>query len=350
MRKQTIGIIGILLLVGLLIGGAGAVTQKLVSPAWDETILVTPEVPGYTVPAVTHMEQQLVSDAYWIWHCDIYVWVDAVYEVIHHPAVTHEEQVLVSPAWNESILVSEAWDEYIDPVVEEQEVRVVEYGYSWKDKVKQYNKAVNFAEHQVDIHGYSGYFITDHPCQGQGHWRVHFIDEVVVEEGYNIHHDAVYDIIEHPAEYETQIVVDQEAWDEQVLVSYGEYVLAEQANIRTAPNGYSDMISQCSQLVPDWRMIYHPHSEYAAVYEEVEVIDVPAYDVPAVPAVYDVIHHPAVYELVDDPVEPVEPVAPVEPVEPANVPMQDTGVPVLPLIIGLVVVIGGVIVQLRRNE
>ena len=275
--------------------------DELVSEAWNESVLVTPAW-NEVIPAVTHVEQQLVSDAYWLWNCDIYGWVDAVYETV--TVVDVPEQIISHPAvyTSETIIDEPAWTEEVPAVYEEQVVREVPQGYFFNDNHgnydKYYNKAVKFAEQQMKTHDYSSYdivYVSDWGCNG--HFVVKFNEEVLVEEAYTIDHPAVT--------HEEQVLVS-EAYDEvipavtheeQRLVSEGHYEYLGHMDVQTAPNwysGYFDMIDQCSAAYPGWNMISHPHQEFAAQYETIVVVDVPE-QVIEHPAVYEIVEHPAVY-------------------------------------------------------
>jgi hypothetical protein len=341
--------IAILLLVVLAFSGvASAATQQvLVSDAYDEEVLVSPAYDEEVLVSEAWNEEVLVKDAYRMWHCDIYIWEDAVYE--HHEAVY--DWVLIEEGYYKDVLVSGAWNETVDPVFEEQVVREVPQGYfnNFCDNAykKAYDKADKFAQQQVNVHGYSGYSIEYVKEWGnKGHFVVFFLDEVMVQEGYVIEHPAVYDTVYVDPVYEYQMI--QEAYDE-LVKEEGGYVLVQHAEIETAPNyndGYQDMINQCTQLVPNWSMIAHPHTDFPA---EFKVIEHPAvYETVHHDAVYETVHHPAVYKDVEvaDPVvdEPVKE-------EAKTIPMEETGVPLLPLgIAALLVFLGLALVGFRRRD
>jgi hypothetical protein len=376
MKEKILSILLLLVVVTAFSGVASATShqvlvtpaydeQKLVSDAWNETIPGTP-----AIPAITH--EQLVSDAYWIWHCDIYDYIEAVYEmvvvvdvpeqIINHPAVYETIVVVDQEAYDEEVLVSEAYDKYVG-----------------QKEFNNRNGAEGYGQAKINSGDATSYTITKV-------WDCYHY--VYVVKLYK-HVDAVYEIVHHEAITHEEEVLVSEAYDEiipavtheeQRLVSEAEWLFLGHMEVQTGQEGYGDMIAQCGAAFPGWNMISHPHDEVAAVYET--IIDVP--EVPAVPeqiiehpAVYETIHHEAVYMTVEDPVVPivvpevpepvavepvavepvavepvaVEPVA-VEPVAPDTIPMQPTGGAVVPLVGGLLAILGGlgIAFAIRRRQ
>lgn len=358
-------IVSILLLLVVVIGFSGVASaashQVLVKEAWDEKIIdepawneTIPEIPA--IPEITHIEQQLVSGAAWLWHCDIYDWVDAVYEgvvvvdtpeqVINHPAVYETVTVVDEAAYEEEVLVTPAHTE-----LNEQK-----YFNTW-------NAAQNYANARIQ---------SGHADSAEVYWTWTGCQYKVL---VNLYKDvpAVYETVEHPAVTHEEQVLVSEAWDEVIpevnhveyrLVSEGHYQFLGHMDIQTAPNynqGYNDMISQCSAAYPGWDLISHPHDDIAAVYENIVIVDVPG--VPAVPGyviehpeVSHILHHEAVYATVEDPVIPIKPVVddPVTPVadEPVSeeIPMQPTGGAAAGIVGAALAILGGFIIAAYRRR
>lgn len=285
-RQIIIGIVGILLLL-IVLGSVATgtaeekrwITEGHFESVVSETVVhheaIDAVVEQVWHPPVTEERQVVVQEAYEEKVFDHYLVNGEYTQAIPHEAVYDTIIVVDQEAYDEEVLVTPAWNESVDPVIEEQVVREVEYGYSWKDKVKQYNKAVKFAEQQVAIHDYNGYYITDHPECGQGHWRVHFLDDVVVEEGYVIEHPAVYETVHHDeVNHEEQVLV-QEAYTEYVQVPYsgngpyyGEFGNSADINAwANFVNSQPGSVGGWGRWVPYYNTTFHP-----AVYETVEVI------------------------------------------------------------------------------
>lgn len=286
--SAILGIIALLIVLGSLSTGTAENKRWVEEGHWEsiisETIVHHDAIPAIVEqiwhPPVVEEQQVLVQEAYEERVFDHYLVNGEYTQAIPHEAVYETIIVVDQEAYDEEVLVKEAWNESVDPVIEEQEVRTVEYGYSWKDKVKQYNKAVDFAIKQVAVHGYNGYYITDHPECGQGHWRVHFLDDVVVEEGYNIEHPAEYETVHHDeVNHEEQVLV-QEAYTEYVQVPYsgnGPYFgeFGNSADI----NAWANWIHSQPSSVGGWGswVAYYNVTFHPAVYETVEVEVVPGY-------------------------------------------------------------------------
>ena len=254
----------------------GHTENVLVSEAWTETIehpaethtedkwVVDKEAVYETVnhPAETHTEQKWVVDK------------EAVYETVNHPAETHIEKELVTAAWDEQVLVSpevshieKVWVEtkpaYDEQILVSPEVSHIEK--VWVETKPAYDEPVyetqirvicfgcqlditNFSEEQLQEH-LLNHLNNDGTLPGWGdkeiqvqvgtihHEAVYKEEQVWVvdkEAVYDtIHHaaegyyedkkvvdqEAVYETIHHDAVYKDVIVVDKEAWTEQVLVS-----------------------------------------------------------------------------------------------------------------------------------
>lgn len=106
-------------------------------------------------------------------------WV-AQYETVHHPEKGHNEQYVIKEAWTE--------------------------------QVPRYESVAHDICNQcgADITGNTTAHNKNHALAGEsGGWHTEWINEIVG-----------YDTIEHPAEYGTRWVVDEAAWDEQVLSGY----------------------------------------------------------------------------------------------------------------------------------
>lgn len=362
MKSKILSILLLLVVVSAFSGVASAAShQVLVKEAWDEKIIdeaawneTIPEIPA--IPEITHIEQQLVSGAAWLWHCDIYDWVDAVYEgvvvvdtpeqIINHPAVYETVTVVDEAAWNESVLVTPASDKFVGEKV-----------FSNKNGAEGYGQA------KINSGEATSYTVTKT-------WECyHYIYVVKLFK----HVDAVYQVVEHPAVTHEEQVLVSEAWDEVIpevnhveyrLVSEGHYQFLGHMDIQTAPNynqGYNDMISQCSAAYPGWDLISHPHDDIAAVYENIVIVDVPG--VPAVPGyviehpeVSHILHHEAVYATVEDPVIPIKPVVddPVTPVadEPVSeeIPMQPIGGAAAGIVGAALAILGGFIIAAYRRR
>lgn len=353
--KKALPIAMLLIVVLAFSGVASAATQQvLVSEAYDEQVLVSE----------AYDEQVLVSPA---WNESVFNhWLVNGEYYIYHPAELISEAIPEIPAWDELItpevpawdeLISAevpAWNETIDPVIEEQEVRTVEYGYQdhwWNsDKERQYKKAVKFADQQVAVHDYNGYYITDHPECGQGHWTVHFLDDVVVEEGYVIEHKAIPAVYEHhdaiPAVYEHHDAIP------------GVPAVYSQAYVETVPyenNGPYFGGNPVDGLdwndVSTWANWIHSHPGATGGWGSWN----PFYSLIPHEAVYETVHHDAVYETVHHPavykdVEVADPVVPVvEPVAKDKVPMQETGKAVAVAFAALAILIAGGLIASRRK-
>lgn len=270
----------------------GHMENQLVADAWSETI---------EHPAETHTEEKWVVDK------------EAVYETVNHPAETHIEQELVTAAWDEQVLVSPevshiekvwvetkpAWDEQVlvSPEVSHTEKVWVETKPAWDEPVYQTQIKVfclgcqlditNFTEQQIEEHLLE-HFNTDgtlpnwaekevqvqvgtthHDAEGYYDEKkvidqeavydtVHHDAEGYYEEKKVVDQEAVYDTIHHEAVYKDVVVVDKEAWTEQVLVS------PEEGHMETV-------------TITD-KEAWTETIEHEAVYEEVWVVDQAAYE------------------------------------------------------------------------
>jgi hypothetical protein len=211
--------------------------------AWDEQVLVTPEIPaydetvqveadhnGYTLNAAAQLQQKkhypslnaqffnigtikngfkVIDDV----GCGVNkIWVPvfenkivhhpavpAVYETVHHEAITHEEQVLVSEAYDEQVLVTAAYDEQV----------------AYSGNGPYFNEFGN----SDDLNAWVN-FIYSHPgaTGGWGSWVAYYVSTfhpavyetvIVVDVPEQvIEHPAVYETIHHPAEYKTVEIAD----------------------------------------------------------------------------------------------------------------------------------------------
>lgn len=198
-----------------------AVTEQvMVSGAWTETV---------EHPAVTHEEERLVREA----------WTEPVYETVE-----------IKPAWDEQVLVEPAWTETVEHPAEYETV----HHDAVTDRVNHvWTGGPSDDAPPVDSdywHPANGEF-NGKPFQqpdgvpyrvggGNGDWFLWMVvvveepwdEQVLVKEAWTelVEHEAVYQavhhpaeteqrqtgVIEHPAEYEAVLVVDEEPWTELV--------------------------------------------------------------------------------------------------------------------------------------
>ena len=147
----------------------------IASPAWTETIIVSPEVPAVPeVPAIPEI-----------------------------PEISHMETVVIQEAWTETVVDQEAWDE---------EVFDHWQHYSWtggphlSDDPPAFPGAGWQPNTKGDPHGVGveGAYFRSHGNAGNGDW---FYLEAVTR---TVHHDAVTHEVYHPAITEEVKVIDQE--------------------------------------------------------------------------------------------------------------------------------------------
>ena len=323
-------ILSVLLLLIVAIGFSGvasaATSQVLVKEAWDE--LITPEQIIHH-DAETHTEEQVVSDPYDIWHNDIYQWIPAVYDIIHHEAVYETVTVVDVPEHFEQVLVSEEYNEtVVDVPAHFDEVEANHFGTYLNPSHTQiknvpHNDRTNYDANKFPIGTvkYGFVVVDDSGCGNNKMWEAVFNKVFVPEVSHVVNHPAVYEDVFVPAVTHEEQVLVQEAYDEQVLVSEEYYGIVAHRDIATVdgwPNdmtGYNEVIRQITEEFPNWSMIAHNIEDVPAVTETIVVVDKEAYD-EVIPAVY--LHHPAEYKT-------VEVADPVTPVAPDEVPMQETG-------------------------
>jgi hypothetical protein len=346
-------ILAVLLILAIGLGFSGvasaACQQVLVKEAWDEQVLVTPAYDEQVLVSEAYDEQVEVSPGYneTIHHPAVYKTVhhEAVYDTIHHPAVyedvevvdqeAYDEEVEVSPAYNETVVDQEAYNESIpadhtaltykgqdyDAYTNSAD-QILKVPYVDKGKVKYENWNAQWFYEGYEAYGFR--VIDDVGCGVNHIWEeiINIIEHPAIT--HIVEHPAVYDIIHHDAITHIEQVLVTPAWDEVILISeaWDEQVLD----------------------IPAWdEVIEHP-----PVFELVHHDAV--YNIVNHPAVYDIIHHPAVYEDVCIPDEPQPPVD--EPqvqgaVSQEGIPMQATGGAVVPLILGILAVLGGIVLGRR---
>ena len=334
-------IVSVLLLLIVAIGFSGAASaatmQKLVTPevpAWDEQVLVSPAY-NETIPAVTHTEQRLVSEAgyQFLGHEEVVTPIGGYSQMIqylsnlypgwnwiHHPSTEYPavyeevvvvdvpEQIIHHDAVYETVIVvdQEAYDEEVS-------VEADHNGYTL-NAAKQVQQ--KHGKQPINAQFYSigtvknGYKVVDDVGCGVNHiWVPVFNTEIV-------HHDAIT--------HEEQVLVS-EAYDEVIpAVTHVEQRLVSEAYMVWHADVY------------DW---------VDAVYEEVVVVDVPE-QVIEHPAVYETVHHPAipaVYETVEIPDVKKTEVLPGIPMEPTGASAAGIAFAALALLIG-----GGILVSRRK--
>ena len=163
------------LLMGAAAVPAAADTGCVPAEAWTETIVITPEVPA--VPAIP-----------------------AVPEV---PEISHMETQVVKEAWTETVVDQEAWD---------AEVFDHWQRYSWtggphlSDDPPAFPSADWQPNVQGDPHGVGveGAYFRSHGNEGNGDWF--YLEAVTHIE----HHEAITHTVEHPAVTVEVKVIDQE--------------------------------------------------------------------------------------------------------------------------------------------
>lgn len=143
---------------------------------------------------------------------------DATYKTVWvQDTAAWDETVVIKEAWDESVLVSEAWDETV--VTKE----------AWDEPQLEWCGICNECGHVFR----AGEDINEHMAAGcwsscHDEWvqvgTVHHDAETTV-----VHHDAVYNIVHHDAETtvvhheatgHNEQVIDQAAWDEDVVTGY----------------------------------------------------------------------------------------------------------------------------------
>ena len=147
---------------------------------------------------------------------------DATYKTVWvQDTAAWDETVITKEAWDESVLVSEAWDETV--VTKD----------AWDEPVYEWVPVCNACGHVFPVGGGSTEDILDH--MEAGCWSSWHDEQIQVGSVHHdaettvVHHDAVYNTVHHDAEttvihhdatghYEQ--VIDQAAWDEDVVIGY----------------------------------------------------------------------------------------------------------------------------------
>lgn len=332
-------------------GVASAATQNvLVKEAWDEQVLVTPAWNETIVVQEAYDEQVEVSPAHqdtvpysnitfnnvdewfnWImgisgsqggwgsWnpqyetvHHEAITHVvhhEAVYETIHHEAVYEDQVVIDVPG-------QDAYDEEVSVEADHNGYTLNSNGQEMKKKHNPSYNANWFSNGYVK----NGFKVVDDTGCGVNHkWVPVYNIEI-------IHHEAI------PPVTHIESVLIEEAWDEQVLVSeaYDETVVDQEAYDEQVLVNYLVSGEYVVNVPAEFETVHHE-----AVTETIEH-----------PAVFETVHHPAEYITVEIP-DPVVPIVP-EVVEPNTVPMEKTGLPLAPLVAGLLVVIGGLAISIKK--
>jgi hypothetical protein len=335
--------IAILLLVVLAFSGveSAATQQVLVSDAYDETVLVSPayDEEVLVTPAQDEYNETVPYENLYILQGpnELQDWQDFIYangiggwgrweyfpETFHYEqeidVPEHTETVVDVPEHVESQLVIEAYDETVTDVPAHYESQEADHdGYSLYGN-GEYMRTGNhglkiYAKlHQGEtLHGFVSVPVgNSNPCQSKDWKWVPVTEQVYIPAVTHVeHHDAVYEDVTIPATYKDIIV----------------------------PATYKDVkvVDEAAHYLVDGKYIVN-HPAVPAVYETVH------HD-----AVYETVHHPAVYKDVEvaDPVvdEPVKE-------EAKTIPMEETGVPLLPLgIAALLVFLGLALVGFRRRD
>ena len=147
---------------------------------------------------------------------------DATYKTVWvQDTAAWDETVVTKDAWDESVLVSDAWDETV--VTKD----------AWDEPVYEWVPVCNACGHVFPVGGGSTEDILDHMeagCWSSWHdeqiqvGSVHHDAETTVvhhEAVYNtVHHDAETTVVHHEATGHNEQVVDQAAWDEDVVTGY----------------------------------------------------------------------------------------------------------------------------------
>ena len=187
-------------------------------PAPTTTPTKAPETTAPTTTAHTHtwvpVTNTVHHDATYktVWVQDSAAWDETV--------VTKDawdENVLVQDAWDENVLVQDAWDENV--LVQD----------AWDEPTYSWVAICNACGHVFS----AGESVGDHMeagCWSSWHHEQRQTGSVHHEAVYNtVHHDAVYSTVHHEAETtvvhheatgHNEQVVDQAAWDEDVVTGY----------------------------------------------------------------------------------------------------------------------------------
>lgn len=389
MKTKIWSMLLLLIVVVGFSGVASAGTLKLISEAWDETVLVSPAVPGTPgspgVPEVLAVEYQpevLAQDAVeaveavpetnlnvsgvgpnfeFIDDISRLVAIDAAWadwELFSNNIIaTVPGWIYVSGGLNEVAPVFktvtvidqaavDAWDELIKDAYDEQKLVKEAYdetisveadhnGWTLNAAKEVQQKAgsqpinVNAVSHGKPVFNIgdikNGYIVADDVGQGVNKIWVSLMVPKVV------HHPAVYETVHHDAVYLHHDAVPAVTHEEQQLVTPG-YVFIN--------NHYEAHTDAIAAVEGKDAVAYKP--EVKAVEHQDAIPAVPA--TPAVDAVYKVIHHPAVYVEIADPIKPSTE---------ETIPMEETGAASVPFVVAVVLILSGLgiaLVLARRNE
>lgn len=143
---------------------------------------------------------------------------DATYKTVWvQDTAAWDETVVTKDAWDESVLVSDAWDETV--VTKE----------AWDEPQLEWCDICNACGHvfrageDIGVHMESGCWSSWHADWVQVGTVHHDAETTVVhhEAVYNtVHHDAETTVVHHEATGHNEQVVDQAAWDEDVVTGY----------------------------------------------------------------------------------------------------------------------------------
>ena len=143
---------------------------------------------------------------------------DATYKTVWvQDTAAWDETVVTKDAWDESVLVSDAWDETV--VTKE----------AWDEPQLEWCDICNACGHvfrageDINVHMGAGCWSSWHAEWVQVGTVHHDAETTVVhhEAVYNtVHHDAETTVVHHEATGHNEQVVDQAAWDEDVVTGY----------------------------------------------------------------------------------------------------------------------------------
>lgn len=322
-------IISILLLLVVVIGFSGVASaashQELVKEAYDEQVLVTPEVPAYDEPVFSH----------WL--------VDGEYTVFH-PAVLISEEI---PAWDE--VISEAipaWNELITPEIPAWNESIEADHNGWtlnaakQVQQKKHNLPINAQFYNLGTikNGYK--VVDDVGCGVNKIWIPVFniIEHPAVPAVYEFHPEVPAVIVHHdliPAVYEPAYYEQVPYFDNGPYYGGSPETGISGEDVST----WADWIYSNGPNVTGGWGSWTPY--YTLIHHD------------AIPAVFDIIHHPAEYITVEDPVEPIvkPPVKEVPKVdEPVSIDIPVTGGSFNFLILALLAVLVGMFAAYKLRE
>ena len=176
-----------------------------------ETAAPTTKAPETTAPTTTAHTHTWVPVTNTVHH-------DATYKTVWvQDSAAWDETVVTKDAWDENVLVQDAWDENV--LVQD----------AWDEPTYSWVEICNACGHVFS----AGESVGDHMeagCWSSWHHEQRQTGSVHHEAVYNtVHHDAVYSTVHHEAETtvvhheatgHNEQVVDQAAWDEDVVTGY----------------------------------------------------------------------------------------------------------------------------------